>query len=46
MAETKDFEEWWERDGRLYDPDFQDVPGPAKIKGIAEYAFNAGRAKQ
>jgi hypothetical protein len=37
------FDAWWQQDGRGYDPDTEDVPWFDKRKGLAEYAFDAGR---
>lgn len=39
------FEQWWERDGRMIDPDFSEVSWYDKRKGLAEAAFNAAKAQ-
>ena len=39
------FEEWWNRDGKFYDPDTDDVPWFDKRKELAERAFNAAKAQ-
>lgn len=39
------FEQWWRRDGRLIDPDTEDVSWFDKRKGLAEAAFNAALAQ-
>jgi hypothetical protein len=36
------FEEWWNKEGRFYDPDTEDVPWFDKRKVLAELAFVAG----
>jgi hypothetical protein len=36
------FEEWWNRVGRFYDPDTEDVPWFDKRKELAELAFRSG----
>ena len=38
----KTFEKWWEDDGRMYDPDTEDVPWFDKRKELAELAFAKG----
>lgn len=38
------FLDWWQKEGRLIDPDTSDVPWFDKRQGLAEYAFNAGIA--
>lgn len=35
------FEDWWNRVGQYYDPDFSDVPWFDKRKFLAEIAFDA-----
>ena len=43
-AEIPDpFNEWWRKDGRMYDPDTYDVPWFDKRQALAEYAFAAGK---
>lgn len=44
----KTFEKWWAEDGRMYDPDTEDVPWFDKRKELAELAFTegAGRRKE
>lgn len=44
VLQWPDFDNWWEVDGRFFDPDTDDVPWFDKRKFLAEYAFN--RAKQ
>lgn len=39
------FDEWWNRDGRFYDPDTTDVPWYDKRKALAERAFHAASAQ-
>lgn len=39
------FDEWWNRDGRFYDPDTSDVPWFDKRKDLAERAFDAAMAQ-
>lgn len=39
---SKAFETWWEKDGRFYDPDTEDVPWFDKRKDLAEIAFRKG----
>ena len=39
------FEQWWERDGRFFDPDTDDVHWFDKRKSLAEYAFNKATAQ-
>ena len=39
------FDEWWERDGKFFDPDTDDVPWFDKRKFLAEYAFMRARAQ-
>lgn len=34
------FDEWWESDGRFYDPDWSDVDWYDKRKSLAEYAWH------
>jgi hypothetical protein len=36
------FDKWWQEDGRMIDPDTEDVPWFDKRKGLAEMAFEAG----
>ena len=43
MMET--FEQWWERDGKFFDPDTDDVPWFDKRKFLAEYAWARARAQ-
>lgn len=38
----KTFEKWWADDGRMYDPDTEDVPWFDKRKELAELAFAKG----
>ena len=38
----KTFETWWAEDGRMYDPDTEDVPWFDKRKELAELAFAKG----
>jgi hypothetical protein len=38
----KTFEKWWAEDGRMYDPDTEDVPWFDKRKELAELAFTKG----
>lgn len=38
----KAFEKWWAEDGRMYDPDTEDVPWFDKRKELAELAFAKG----
>jgi hypothetical protein len=38
----KTFENWWAQDGRMYDPDTEDVPWFEKRKELAELAFAEG----
>jgi hypothetical protein len=40
-----DFWGWWNRDGKFYDPDTEDVPWFDKRKFLAERAFDAGVAQ-
>ncbi|MCU1301988.1 MAG: hypothetical protein JWQ87_2272 [Candidatus Sulfotelmatobacter sp.] len=40
---TDDFDAWWAKDGRYYDPDTSDVPWYDKRKGLAEYAYQRGK---
>ncbi len=40
----KTFDQWWDECGRSLDPDTSDVPWYDKRKGLAELAFEAGRA--
>jgi hypothetical protein len=42
--EAKAFRDWWDKDGRFYDPDTSDVPWFDKREFLAEYAFDAARA--
>jgi hypothetical protein len=39
-----DFDEWWQCDGKYFDPDTDDVPWFDKRKELAEYAWH--RAKE
>jgi hypothetical protein len=39
------FEEWWNKEGRFYDPDTEDVPWFDKRKELAELAFISGVAQ-
>jgi hypothetical protein len=34
------FDDWWQRDGKFYDPDTDDVPWFDKRKELAEYAWH------
>lgn len=36
------FDKWWQEDGKMIDPDTEDVPWFDKRKGLAELAFEAG----
>ena len=38
----KTFEKWWADDGRMYDPDTDDVPWFDKRKELEELAFAKG----
>jgi hypothetical protein len=40
---TDDFDAWWAKDGKFYDPDFSEVPWYDKRKGLAEYAYERGK---
>ena len=43
MEQTdKTFENWWSTDGRMYDPDTEDVPWFDKRKALAALAFDKG----
>jgi hypothetical protein len=37
------FEQWWQEDGRFYDPGTEDVPWFDKRKQLAEAAYAAGK---
>jgi hypothetical protein len=39
---NKTFEKWWSEDGRMYDPETEDVPWLHKRKKLAELAFTKG----
>lgn len=39
---TNRFEKWWAEDGRMYDPDTEDVPWFDKRKELALVAFAKG----
>ncbi len=39
------FDEWWERDGKFFDPDTDDVPWFDTRKFLAEYAFHRAIAQ-
>jgi hypothetical protein len=39
-APPQSFEDWWEADGRFFDPDFSEVPWFDKRKDLAEYAWH------
>lgn len=39
------FDEWWEREGKFYDPDTEDVPWFDKRKSLAEKAFAVATAQ-
>ncbi len=39
------FDEWWEQDGRFYDPDWSDVPWYDKRKSLAEYAWHRSKGE-
>ena len=43
-SHTGTFDDWWQRDGKYFDPDTDDVPGFDKRKELAEYAWH--RAKE
>jgi hypothetical protein len=34
------FDEWWDNDGKYYDPDWDDIPWYDKRKSLAEYAWH------
>ena len=36
------FDKWWHEDGKMIDPDTEDVPWFDKRKSLAEIAFDAG----
>ena len=36
------FDDWWNQDGKYFDPDTEDVPWFDKRKDLAEYAFRRG----
>ena len=36
------FDKWWQEDGRMLDPDTEDVPWFDKRQALAELAFEAG----
>jgi hypothetical protein len=36
------FDKWWQEDGKMIDPDTEDVPWFDKRKSLAEMAFEAG----
>jgi hypothetical protein len=36
------FDKWWQEDGKMIDPDTEDVPWFDKRKALAELAFEAG----
>lgn len=40
------FAKWWSKDGQYLDPDTSDVPWFDKRRGLAEYAYRAGRNSQ
>jgi hypothetical protein len=40
---TPDFDDWWQADGKFFDPDTDDVPWFDKRKELAEYAYQRGR---
>lgn len=42
MDSDKAFDKWWSEDGRMYDPDTEDVPCFDKRKDLAELAFKKG----
>ena len=44
-AEMETFDQWWQRDGKFYDPDTDDVPWFDKRKELAERAFEAAKAQ-
>ena len=39
------FDQWWEREGRFFDPDTDDVPWFDKRKALAEKAFASATAQ-
>jgi hypothetical protein len=43
-TQPETFDDWWQRDGRYFDPDTDDVPWFDKRKELAEYAWH--RAKE
>lgn len=43
LVET--FDEWWQRDGKFFDPDTDDVPWFDKRQFLAEYAFERAKAQ-
>ena len=43
-AQTLQFDDWWQADGKFFDPDTEDVPWFDKRKDLAEYAWHRGRA--
>lgn len=47
MATQKpsNFDDWWEKDGKFYDPDWSDVPWFDKRKDLAEYAWHRSQTE-
>lgn len=42
----QEFDVWWEKDGKFFDPDTADVPWYDKRKFLAEYAWHRARQEK